>query len=329
MSELGAAVGWVIAGIFAALVLAEVLVHALVIPLVLPIFERRPPFSVEPAGPHPGSRSVRIPTSAGLELAAEILPSRSGGPARGVVVFCPEMSGSRHSAAFYCEGLREAGWSIVAFDFRNQGDSDHLTGYDPLHWVTRHEVDDVLAVIDWTQRQAEFQDLPVGLFGISRGGGAALAAATRRPEVEAIAAEGVFTTDALMLHYTLRWAELFIPPRLMRIIPQWHVAFTLRMVRWVSQWRRHCRYAVLEPCLPRLRARRLLLIAGGRDTYVPPEVPQAMGRRIAGRRMDVWVVPEARHNEARRIAPEDYDRRLVTLFGAGAPIEADVVAEPV
>ena len=41
--------------------------------------------------------------------------------------------------------------------------------------------DRLVRAIDWLAEQAATRDLPVGLFGASTGGGAALVAAARRP----------------------------------------------------------------------------------------------------------------------------------------------------
>ena len=36
---------------------------------------------------------------------------------------------------------------LVAFEPRNQGDSDRMPGYDPLQWLTDYEVEDTRAAL--------------------------------------------------------------------------------------------------------------------------------------------------------------------------------------
>ena len=317
--------GWVFFVVAGALV-ADLVVRALAVRVILPVFERKPPFSVESSEPAPDALRISFPTSHGLTLRGSL--SIPDDPPRGLVVFCPEMTGSHWSAQWYCRGLSEAGFAVLSFDFRNQGESDALPGYDPLHWVTEYEVTDVLAALAWVRDCPDLADLPLGLFGVSRGGGSALAAAARCPEVDAVACEGAFTTESLSLLYTYRWAELYLPGWLMRFIPRWHLTSTLALARRVSQWRRGCRYTVLERDLPRIRDRSVLFIAGERDTYVPPVIAEAMCHYIGGRRQQVWVVPEARHNSGRRVDPTSFDQRLVAFFRDALPPGPSVVAEP-
>jgi alpha-beta hydrolase superfamily lysophospholipase len=309
-------VGWLLF-VVAGAVVADLLVRALAVRVILPVFERKPTFTVESADPAPDAESIAFPTSQGLTLRGSLWTPDDA--PRGVIVFCPEMAGSHWSAQWYCHGLREAGFAVLAFDFRNQGESDALRGYEPLHWVTEYEVTDVRAAIAFVSRRPDLAELPLGLFGISRGGGAALAAAARSRGVAAVACEGAFTTDSLTMLYTYRWAELYLPGWIMRLIPRWHLAGTLALARRVSQWRRGCRYAVLERDLPRLRDQSVLFIAGERDTYVPPTVAQAMCRYIGGPRQDVWVVPEASHNRARRVDSAGFDRRVTAFFQESLP----------
>lgn len=324
--RLGYTVGWELVGLIAAVLTLDLLVRAAALWVMVPIFERKPLFNVKPALPDPRAEEVWFPTSHGLTLRGSLY-RHDDRRARGLIIFCPEMSGSHWSAPVYCEGLCRAGFDVFAFDFRNQGESDHLPGYDPLHWVTEYEVTDVLAAIAFARQRGGLSHLPIGLFGISRGGGAALIAAARSRDVRCIACEGAFATETMHEYYTERWAALYIPPWLMRLIPRWHLRQTLTLGRWMSQLRRNCRYAAFDRWLPNLCNRPLLLITGGRDTYVHPEIAERMSRAIGSSQAQVWHVPEARHNAARRVAPEDYDRRLVEFFSCLSPESAAAEVE--
>ncbi len=280
--------------------------------LILPVFERKPPFGNPPECPQDCGEIVSFPTTNGLQLRGRIY-RQPHQPARGVIVFCPEMEGNSSSAPFYCESLWNAGYDVFGFDFRNQGESDFQPGYEPLHWLTEYEAEDALAAVRFARKQENWRGLPLGMVGISRGGGAALTAASRCDSIRAVAVEGAFTTDLLMEHYTIRWAAVYIPQWLMNLFPLWHVRGTLALVRLISQFRRKCRYVRLERELPALRRKPVLQIQGACDNYVPQETARRLARRLPASH-EFWLVPEANHNKARKVDREEYDRRLVEFF---------------
>ena len=173
---------------------------------------------------------------------------------------------------------------------------------------------DAMAAIAYSRQRHDLSELPVGLFGISRGGGVALATAARCRDVRCVAGEGVFSNDGLFVHYTLRWAVLYCPEWLLNLLPLWHIKLTIALVRWFSQLRRRCRYVNLERLLPQLRDVPTLLIAGSRDTYVHLDIPNNLSRRIGADQSEVWVVEGAKHNMARDVDAHAYDSKLVDFF---------------
>jgi pimeloyl-ACP methyl ester carboxylesterase len=315
---------WGILGAIAAVLVVDALIRAFALWAILPIFERKPPFNVVHAPPHPDGEPVRIATTDGLELAGSLY-RHVDRPACGVILFCPELDGNHWSAMSYCSALWNAGFDIFAFDFRNQGESDALPGYEPLHWLTDYEVADALAALDYVQHHPDLDARRIGLFGISRGGGAALAIAALRPNIRGIVCEGVFSTETLLAHYSLRWAALYVPTWVVDLIPMWHFRQTFALVRLVSERRRHCRYTRLERLLPRLRDRSVLIIAGKRDTYVHPDVSLEIRERIGSESAEFWLVPDAKHNGAREVHPEAYDQKVTEFFSQN--LEESAAAE--
>jgi len=306
-------VHWTIVGVIAGLFLTDLLIRLVFVPIALRIFEARPPLQAELTSPDSDGHEIRFPTTHGLSLRGSLY-LREERPSRGVILFCPELSGSRWSAMSYCQGLYQAGFDILAFDFRNQGESDRQPDYEPLHWVTEYEVADVLAAIDFVRGRTELKTLPIGLFGVSRGGGAALLAAARCPDVECVACDGAFSTDRMMLHYARRWITLYVPQWLLKLMPWWHVRMTLWLVRLTSEKRRRCRYTSFDRWLPQLGGTPVFLIVGDRDNYVDPGIVGEMAQQIGPSCQSVWVVPDAKHNMARQVEPQEYDRRLMEFF---------------
>jgi len=312
----------IVVGLLIGLALVSLVAQCVYIGRIIPIFENKPPFGVELSPHDPDAEAVSFPGTHGLTLRGS-LHRNPRQPARGVIVFCPEMGGNHWSALSYAQALFDAGFVIFSFDFRNQGDSDHMPGYEPLHWLSDYEVADLKSALAYVRSHQELRSLPLGLLGISRGGCAALAVAALDPGVQRVVCEGVSTTRSMLFHYTLRWASLYAPAWLLKVAPMWHIRMTLDMARIVSQFRRRCRYTILERYLPRLRNRQVLIIADARDTYVPVEIVQLLGRAIGGENYEVWVAPDARHNGARLVDPETFDRRLVDFFS-----EMTVAATP-
>ncbi|MGE3317127.1 MAG: alpha/beta hydrolase [Planctomycetaceae bacterium] len=280
---------------------------------IVPIFEHRPAFGVEPSPPDPDAEPVSFATTNGLMLRGAL--HRTPHPtARGLVIFCPEMGGNHWSALAYAAALIDAGFHILAFDFRNQGESDRSKTYDPLHWLSDFEVADVNSAIAYARQRPDLRDLPMGLLGISRGGCAALAGAAANKDIQVVVCEGVATTRSMLLHYTLRWATLYVSHMFMFLLPVWHLKITLEISRVISQIRRRCYFTVLERTLPKLRDRRVLVIADGRDSYIPSEVTALIPKFIGGTNAELWIVPNARHNGANLADPEGYSRRLIEYF---------------
>lgn len=304
---------WGVLGVIAVWVVFDVLIRVVAVRSILPVLERSPPFSVEPTAPAPQAERISFETSDGLTLRGSLHVPDDTAPV-GLVIFCPELGGDHWSALWYCSALLESGIAVLAFDFRNQGHSDSFPGYAPLHWLTEYEVDDALAAIRYALKRPDLCDLPMGIFGISRGAGAALVAGARQGAIRAVACEGVFSMDTLALHYTMRWASLYYPGWVLRLFPTWHFRITLVLARWVSQRRRHCRYAVVENWLPLLAGRPALMIIDGNDTYVLPKVSDALFQYFPQATSRRWVVDGAKHNMAREIAPETFDRTIVEFF---------------
>lgn len=215
----------------------------------------------------------------------------------GIVVFCPEFQGTHVMAMEYCPGLPDAGFAILAFDFRGQGESDSMQGYEPLHWYTEYEVRDVESVVRFVRAHSALGELAIGLMGISRGANAALAVAAQDDGVECVVADSAFTTDTLMVLYAARWVR-YSTPRWF-YLREWLLYVSCRLARFVSEIRRNVRHPILERSLSELARRRVLLIAGERDSYVPPENSKRIQAWIGGDSA-VWYLCGAEHNQPAR-----------------------------
>jgi dienelactone hydrolase len=114
-------------------------------------------------------------------------------PALGVVLFAHGSGSGRHSPRnrYVAGELQEGGIATLLIDLLTEDE-------EQVDLATRHLRFDIpllaerlVGAIDWLGREASTATLPVGLFGASTGGGAALMASVARPErVRAVVSRG-------------------------------------------------------------------------------------------------------------------------------------------
>lgn len=282
------------------------------------IFEERPPFHPVRGMPLPGGEEVRFPSADGLELAGTYYATEE--PHRlGVIVFCHEFLGSRHSVQHYAASLRDLGFDLFTFDFRNHGESPPEPGVEPIQWVSDRDKRDLNAALAYLGSRPDRDPAGVALFGVSRGGGAALCVAAESPEVWGIVTDGAFPTRGTMLAYSLRWAEIYVrTPWIRRLLPMWVYHYVGWAARLRSERRLRRRFPDVERAASAISPRPWLAIHGARDAYIGPEIATDLFRR-AGEPKEFWLVPKAKHNRSREVAPEAYHRKLAGFFHRYAP----------
>ena len=145
----------------------------------------RPPSKAERAN------AVRLPIPAArLELQGDlILPEIC----RGVVLFAHGSGSSRFSTRnrFVAQQLRQAELGTLLIDLFSPDEEriDQHTAH--LRFDIDLLANRLVAAIDWLLIHPATLNLPIGLFGASTGGGAALVAAARRPEdIQAVVSRG-------------------------------------------------------------------------------------------------------------------------------------------
>lgn len=304
---------WILIAVVLGILAADVLVRAAVVRLAVPMFESRPLLGAERYPPDPSAESFTIRTRDGVNLAASLFRTPRGAP-RGLVLFCHETDSNRWSARVYCEGLLAAGFHVLTFDFGNHGESGCRDGYEPMHWPTEFEVEDARSALEWIAGRPDLRDLPLGVYGMSRGGSVALVVAAESSRVRCVASDGACACMECLTYYALRWGRLYVPERILNLIPKWHFQSSMWLIRTASEWRKGFRYARVSGALSRLRDKPVLMISGERDNYVIPSMTRNLFARTGQDPAGVWIVPHAKHNMARQTNPDEYDRRLVSFF---------------
>ncbi|MCH2212958.1 MAG: lysophospholipase [Fuerstiella sp.] len=300
-------------GLVCIVVLAELIFRQFAAKRIRHVFENVPPFGVVPAEFSPGARQLSFRSTDGLRLSGSLHSPVSGEPPRGLVIFCPELSGNHWMATHYCHSLLNNGFAVLSFDFRNQGQSDSQDGYVPIHWVTEYEMQDIAGALEFIETDEVLSTLPLAAFGVSRGGAAALAAACRYPRIRAVLADSAFGTMGMTQHYVKRFGRLIIPGWIFKILPDWHIEITLKQAMRYSETARNCRYVHLERETIHRDDTSVKLISGMRDSYVTPTVAGALADLFGGEQV-LWMVERAKHNMARAVAKEEYDRCVAEHF---------------
>jgi pimeloyl-ACP methyl ester carboxylesterase len=277
------------------------------------IFTEKPLFIVPRGQPLADAEEVVFANGEGQQLRGCYLPAL--GPRRqGVILFGLEFGSNRWAAGPYCHFLREAGFDVFTFEPRGQGDSDPQPGYEPLQWVTDHEVRDFQAALAYLKQRPDADPRGVGFFGLSKGGAAGLLAACDDPWVRCFVTDGIFDTYATMVPYMRKWITIYSSRRwLQTLVPDWYYRLVARIaLKRVSQ-ERGCRFPHLARRLPRLAPRPWLMIHGEADTYIKPEMALALFA-CAAEPKECWLVPGAKHNQAFHLAQEEYIQRVRQFF---------------
>ena len=284
-------------------------------PPIRRIFEETPIFSPTEGVPHPAAEAVEFATLEGLTLRGSYLASPSP-ESKGLIVFCHEFLSDRWSGVTYWEFLRQDGFDIFAFDFRSHGESDKDPAYTTRHWVTNYELDDLASALAYLKSRPGSDRLPLGLFGISRGGGAAIGVAARDRSVRCLVTDGAFPTHGTMLAYMMKWMTLVVGEKwYYKILPAWYLAFTRDRVLAGIERDFGCRFVRLERAIAQLAPRPILMIHGGRDSYIRPDIARDFFE-CAREPREQWVVKGARHNACLETAGDEYRDRVLRFFRA-------------
>lgn len=302
-----------VGGTLALVAALSLLSWVLYVPVVVRAFAEPPWLRAETYPPLEDAEECRFLTDDGLVLRGSYLHTTAE-RRQGVVAFCHEMTGDRWGATPYVEQLRRQGFDIFTFDFRNHGASDRMPDYRPLPWLTRYELADVRAAVDYLCSRPDADPRGVGLLGVSKGASAALSAAADEPRILAVATDGAFPIDAMQKHYIRRFMDIYVPfPRLNARLPDVSLSSFCHWAKFLVGQKHHCRFVDVEQAARRVR-QPVLMIHGERDAYVPIEVAQALRAALAGRSR-LWVVAGAKHNGSISLARREYERRLCRFFG--------------
>lgn len=277
------------------------------------IFQEKPLFVIPRGEPDPRAEEVSLTAADGLTLRGCYLPT-SASQRKGVILFGLEFGSNRWACRQYCQALVDGGYDVFAVEPRNQGESDRDPSYEPLQWVTDRDVSDMRVAVTYLRARPDVDPSGIGVFGISKGGSTGVLVASTDPWVKCVATDGMYGTHTTMVPYMQRWIQIYSGARrLQRVLPGWFYGMVGTVgVKKVAR-NRGVNYPSVEKAASRLH-RPLLMIHGEGDTYIKPEMAQALYARASGLKT-LWLVPKAKHNQALHVAGDEYNRTVVEFFG--------------
>ena len=261
----------------------------------------------------PEGEITSFPSRDGRTLRGMFIDRPAGVPDRGTILFCHEYASDMLSAGRYAMPLVQAGYTVFTFDFRGHGQSSMPPHYEPRHWPSHHEVNDVLAAIAYVKTRRDIRRTGVGILGISRGASVAAIAAALNPAIRCLALDGTFSTDYSIEELMRRWAEIFAEHLGRSTHPDFVYRFFRAMTMFYVELKCRCRYPSTRRALTALGSVPALFISGERDTYVRPEQTQTLYALKPGPK-DVWICPDAKHNQAVAADPKTYADKITSFF---------------
>ena len=261
----------------------------------------------------PEGEITSFPSRDGHMLRGMFIERPAGVSDRGTIIFCHEYASDMLSAGRYARALVDAGYTVFTFDFRGHGQSAIPPHYEPRHWPSHHEVNDVLAALAYVKTRREIRRTGVGIFGISRGASVAAIAAALNPAVRCLVLDGTFSTDYSIEELMRRWAEIFAERVGSATHPDFVYRFFRAMTLFYVELKCRCRYPSTRKALTALGPTPALFISGERDTYVRPEQTRTLYAAKPGEK-DIWICPDAKHNQAVATDPKTYADKIASFF---------------
>lgn len=276
------------------------------------IFQEKPLFIIPFGKPTEDTEDISIPSKDGVVLRGCYVKTKK--PRKGVIFFGLEFGSKRWSCLPYCEFLLDAGYDIFSCETRGQGDTPTFENYEPLQWITENEIHDYKAALNYLKSRPDADPRGAGMFGLSKGGGLGIFAASADPYLRCFVTDGIFGTLTTMVPYMAQWVMIYTKRRfLASLLPKWYLRrLGKRTMRRIER-ERGVHYPSLGQVLKRLAPRPLFMIHGGADNYIKPDMARTLFD-YAREPKELWIVENAKHNQAFHLANEEYKRRVLAFF---------------
>lgn len=267
---------------------------------------------------------VSFSSSGKLTLRGTFLAHRAE-QGKGTIVFCHELNGNRSNIGPYVDNLTEAGFNVLAFDFRNHGESDSASHSLPTPWITTADLDDVKAAIRYLETRDDLGDGGIGVFGLGKGATVALCVAGCDSRIRSIVLDAPMPENRLFDKNC--WEVLVKSVRLSRRSTSRFVSLLFRAVLYsltcplvslVHAWRRFmlglwygCRFVNPWPLVKRVR-QPIMIVHGHADSKTRSDQIQAFCDRMPVRPR-LWLISAGDREGWGRVS-DDCCRQVARFF---------------
>ena len=240
------------------------------------------------------TRCFHFSSGDGLPLAAiQYFPR---GEAKGTIIACHYLGGSKTSVYSYIEPLLKAGYTIAAFDYPNHGGSGDRRGI-------RYSLEDDMKRFVCRIREIGLPE-PYGTIGFSMGATIAFSAADNLPELRAVVVDSgpmIFVRD--YFRYVLNNKQVRNPlERSVFLFLYLHVVGFSRMQKRTVER------------LKRMRALPTMLIHSKTDRIIPYRDAVYAHSLLNPETAELITVEKAHHLTNRVVMGETYDALVVGFF---------------
>jgi dienelactone hydrolase len=183
------------------------------------------------------------------------------------------------------------GYGVLVYDPRGSGNSGGTVNSYGWGWEK-----DAAAALDFLAGRDDVEPGRVGALGLSTGADIAIDIAARRPDVNAVVADGAAAIGYEDIEaYTSRTLDR---------VPMWVLFKSLEVIQGRSG-----PDEALADQIARSRAQHLIISAGK-----PEQKWGELYDDAGGDRSELWHLPDAGHTAALRQYPEAYEQRVVSFF---------------
>ena len=173
---------------------------------------------------------------------------------------------------------------------------------------------DLRTAYEYLRNRPDADPRGFGLFGLSKGGSAGLLEAAGDSSVRCFVTDGIFGTLTTMIPYMRQFVTIYTKRRwLIKLLTDAYLRILAKMALRRIEAERKVNYPSLMRAMRCLGNRPLLMIHGGGDTYIKPDMARSMFEIVRGPK-ELWIVDKAKHNQAFHAANEEYKRRILEFF---------------
>jgi alpha-beta hydrolase superfamily lysophospholipase len=248
---------------------------------------------------------------------------------KGNVLFCHEFNGNQMSISPYLDQLRNQGFDVMTFDFRNHGKSDFDYHIQATPWITTTDMDDVQAAITYLCSRPETDPQGICIFGLGKGANIALCAAGTNHQVRSVVLDAPMPENRLfhkncreILLKSIRQSARISRRRIFLVASLFFRALiysvTCPIISFVYAWRRcilgfwyGCRFVNPAPLVKNVH-QPIMIVHGHVDTMTRADQIQAFCDRMAVR-PKLWLVSAKDRNRYGSIS-EDCSKQVARFF---------------